>query len=170
MRSFVCFVLLAFSFSLVSQTTIYKVINEDGSISFSDTPSQAGVEVKLSAINTANQLATPKARTTEKEAEEPVNYKLNIESPAPEATIRNNEGRVRVTASMTPSAEGKYYLSLGNEEHTSDSGTFSLSGVPRGEHIYQVSFKDNTGKVIALSEARTLYLHQASVLIRNSIN
>ncbi|WP_395345256.1 DUF4124 domain-containing protein [Ningiella sp. W23] len=151
---------------------IYKIVNADGSITFSDKPANGATEVELSG-NTANVqalVAVPQASTSAPQNEPAIKYQLLITSPEPEATIRDNSGNVSISAKITPSANGTYRLTFAGTEYRSTSGVFSLTDINRGEHKYKVSFIDNSGKLIASSEQRTLYLHQASILIRPSVN
>nr|WP_136250588.1 DUF4124 domain-containing protein [Ningiella ruwaisensis] len=151
-----------------AQTKIYKVVNEDGSISFSDTPMPGAEEIELKgAVNTmqsmnANQ-RPPAAQAQDKTEQE--TYTLSILSPQPEATIRDNNGNVRIASAIQPQIEGSYILNFAGEEYSSKSGAFALTGINRGAHQYSVEFLNNSGKVIASSDTRTLYLHQASAIL-----
>lgn len=170
MRSLILLVLLSVALSVIAQGKIYQIVNEDGSISFSDTPSPGAQEIELSSNMTTMQSAPVVAQGSTPQARPNVNYTLSILSPAPEATIRDNDGRVRISAQIQPKTTGKYLLNFAGQQHTSTSGVFMLEGIDRGAHTYSITFSTNRGKVIASTDERTVYLHQASVLIRNSNN
>jgi hypothetical protein len=155
---------------LSAQGKIYKIVNEDGTISFSDSPAPGAEEITLSpTTNTMQSMlsASPSAPVQNKQAPK---YQLSILSPAPDATVRNNTGKVNIAAQIEPQVRGTYELDFGGEIYTSITGAFNLENINRGSHSYQIKFTDNSGKVIASSESRTLHMHQASVLIRNSVN
>lgn len=170
MRSIVVCILLVVACGLSAQDKIYKIVNKDGTISFSDSPAPGAEELTISTIaNTMQSMhsAAPAAPAQPKQARQ---YQLTILSPEPDATVRNNTGKVNVAAQIDPQVRGTYELDFNGELYTSITGVFNLENINRGSHSYQVKFTDNSGKVIASSESRTLHMHQASVLIRNSVN
>jgi hypothetical protein len=147
---------------------IYKTINKDGTITYSDTPSPGAIEVDF-ASNTSTVVQNPLAKNkqsktiTQKKA---VEYKLTVNSPAAGATIRNTTGNVSISAMITPAANGYYELSLHDKKLRSNSGSFTMEGLERGEYSYQINFVETSGKVIASSEVRRFFIHKPSVLIK----
>jgi hypothetical protein len=170
MRSIVVCILLVMACSLSAQSKVYKIVNKDGTISFSDSPAPGAEEVTLSAITNTMQSMLSTSPTAPVQSKQAPQYQLSILSPAPEATVRNNTGRINIAAQIEPQVRGTYELNFDGEIYTSITGVFNLEDINRGSHSYQVKFADNSGKVIASSESRTLHMHQASVLIRNSVN
>lgn len=155
-----------FTTSHALQCTIYKTINKDGSITYSDQPSPGAIELSLdvntSTMQSVQSTTLPKQMSTSKPQ---IAYTVNILSPAQDATIRNNMGNINIAASVEPKLGGFFQLSINEQIHESANGLFSLSQMDRGSYQYSVKFIDNSGKVIALSKARTLHLHKASSLI-----
>ncbi len=157
--------LTVFSTALVSQTTkIYKTVNEDGSVSFSDKYSEGAILVELNVNTAIVQSQKVPVKPQVKLKESPV-YNVSITQPKDKATIRNNAGIVTIGAKVEPAAAGLYRLSFSGKEIDSTTGQFKLENVNRGTHQYQVSFVSNSGKLIALSPQQELYLHRASKLI-----
>ena len=162
--------LSVFLASTVTAQTIYKVVQADGTILYTDTPQEGASQVELlgNTSNVADSLPTPKIKpqTTEKPSPR---YKVTITSPEPEATIRNNQGNVTITASTTPSFRGRYRLTFdGQSTRINSAGNFTLTGLNRGTHTYHIDILDNKGKTLASSPSQTLYLHQASALINTN--
>ena len=148
--------------------TIYKVEREDGSIVYTDVPSQNAKPLEFDE-KTQNQVtaiptSTPTASTPDKAKP---NYKVIIASPAPEATIRNNMGNITIRATQPNSPRASRYRLVfdGQAIDTNNSGLFQLKGVNRGAHQFKVELTDNKGKTLASSDEQTLFLHQASVFI-----
>lgn len=172
MRHAVLLIMICFTLAVFAEGKIYKIINADGTVSFSDTPSAGAQEVQLDGNMTTIQSAVTAPNrvnsATQNRAEQ--NYTLSILSPAPDATVRDNDGNIRIAAKIQPQSPGMYLLNFAGQQYTSSSGVFTLVGVDRGAHTYNLTFSNNRGKVIASSEERTVYLHQASVLIRRNIN
>ncbi|MFC4700588.1 DUF4124 domain-containing protein [Glaciecola siphonariae] len=170
-------ILLALVFVMgvaTAQTTIYKTVNEDGTVTFSDSPSPGAEKLEFSSPSTTIESAPVSpvntAAQTQQQAQQQTNYRLSILSPSPGATVRNNSGDIRIASRIQPDTAGTYLLDFNGQQYSSQSGVFNLENIDRGEHAYKVLFTDGTGKVIASSEQQTLYLHQASILIRNSNN
>ena len=93
-------------------------------------------------------------------------YTLTIDSPDAEGTVRNNLGEVDIVASISPKASGSFQLLLNGElKSTRPRPVFHLNGLDRGEYSFQVQFVGKSGKILALTEPQTFYLHKASVLI-----
>jgi len=152
--------------ALINSGVVYKTVHEDGTITYSDQASPGAVKVVLdvptSTIKSNVQPTNMPVQTTTKQK---VNYVVSILSPQQEATIRNNLGEISIGASIEPKVGGFFQLHINAQVHESATGMFRLDNMDRGTYQYSVKFIDNSGKVIASSEERKLYLHQASALI-----
>ena len=153
------------STNIVHSQDIYKKINADGSVTFSDKPFEGAEQVDLS--NTAGTIIPAQASQTSTTIAPIVVQKipvLTIESPKHQATIRNNSGTVKIIANVEPKVPGRYLLRLRDRTIESTSGTFSLADLDRGTYPYQINFVDNKGKVIASSPTQRFYLHKNSII------
>ncbi len=147
---------------------IYKTINQDGTITYSDQPTPGAVEVDF-ASNTTTVLQNPIAKTKQLKTikqKTPVEHTLIVNSPAIDETIRNATGNVNISAVVTPNAPGHFELSLHEKKRRSSTGTFLVKDLPRGEYSYQINFIGTSGKVIASSPVRRFFMHKPSVLIK----
>ncbi|WP_414828371.1 DUF4124 domain-containing protein [Alteromonas sp. H39] len=155
---------------------VYKVVKEDGTVLYTDTPVKGSESVSMppSTENVSESIADPaivkRAAASNNAAKEKIEYSVNITTPQPEATIRNNLGNFTITSTATPaSAGGRFQLWFdGSVVETNATGMFHLSGINRGAHDYYIEWIDNKGKTLASTEKQTLYLHQASALINNN--
>lgn len=155
-----------------SQTgTIYKVQREDGSIVYTDVPSENAqpLEFDEKTQNQVTAIPTPTPAVPTRDKAKP-SYKVTIASPAPEATIRNNMGNITIRATQPDSPRASRYRLVfdGQAIETNNSGLFQLKGVNRGAHQFKVELTDNKGKTLASSDEQTLFLHQASVFINRN--
>ncbi|GAB56767.1 hypothetical protein GPUN_2653 [Glaciecola punicea ACAM 611] len=145
---------------------VYKTIHSDGTVTISDKASSDAEAIVLSAPTSTFESNVPALKpllqTTQKLS---VNYKLSILSPQNDATIRSNIGELSIGASIDPRIGGFYQLHINGKVHESAAGMFALRDMERGAYEYSVKFINNSGKLIASSEARRVYLHQASALI-----
>ena len=150
----------------INSVTVYKTVHKDGTVTYSDQASPDAVAEELDVpISTIQSNARPAPSQPQMTSTPKVSYKVNILSPAPEATIRNNVGDLSIGAALEPKVAGFFQLHINGEIHESATGMFRLSNMNRGTYQYSVKFIDNTGKLIASSDVRNVYLHQASALI-----
>lgn len=150
--------------------TIYKVVLEDGTVLFTDKPVKNSQPLAIQST-TANSMPALASPTNNAVANTPSqqSYSVSIRQPANEATIRNNSGDITIASATESKGSFTYQLWFNGEPiQSNNSGLFSLTGINRGAHQYFVQLKDNTGKTLASSEQRTLYLHKASVLINRN--
>ncbi|MCF2948667.1 DUF4124 domain-containing protein [Paraglaciecola aquimarina] len=159
-----------------SAKVVYKTIQADGSVIYSDTPTTSSTPVNLSAMNNVvmpalNNAASkkPNSRQVSKKQNPQVQYQVSIVSPMHEESIRDNSGNVSIRASVSPNGASKYQLIMDNQVvKTQSNSLFELEGVNRGAHLIQIHFIDNSGKILASSQQQTFYLHKASAL--NNVN
>jgi hypothetical protein len=153
--------------AFINSGTVYKTVHKDGTVTYSDQPSPGAVAVEFDVpTSTIQSNVRPSPTQPQINSTPKVNYKVLILSPEPDATIRNNVGELSIGASLEPKVGGFFQLHINDEIHESATGMFRLSSMNRGTYQYSVKFIDNTGKLIASSDTRNVYLHQASALIK----
>ncbi|EGT3626803.1 DUF4124 domain-containing protein [Morganella morganii] len=155
-------------FSMLAQATVYKWVDKDGKVHYSDEPQPNAQVVELKE-KTLNQIALPLPKTDSNNANqaiESIQYKVNITSPAEEETVRDNNGDFDVVATITPELKSQYLMVLkldGNPiGQPQIGGTFKLKNIDRGEHTLVVDALTQNGKVFASSSPRKIFLHQAA--------
>lgn len=83
------------------------------------------------------------------------------------ATIRDNTGSVYVAGRIKPifkrGLKIQLYLDDKPYEEPQPHSMFVLRNIDRGEHIIKMKLLNEQGKVIALSNPITFYMHRASV-------
>lgn len=156
-------------------TQIYKVVQADGTILFTDTPvnNSESFELKGNTNNTTGALARPLPPPTiddAKKKQQAVQYSVSIVTPEQEQTFRDPQGRVTIQAQATPpNKQLNYQLWLSGElTQANKNGTFQLEGLDRGAHEYYIVLADNSGKSLASSEKQTLFMHKPSVLFNRN--
>lgn len=156
----------------VFAATLYKVVNKDGTVTYTDQPVEGAVPVDLGKVNSATMPALAKPKKTlqinsKAKDKKNIEYQLSFSSPVDGQTIRDNLGRVNVSAALSPSGPGIYELFVdGVSVGTSPNPNFTLEGINRGEHSLQMRFKHNSGKILASTSSIVFYLHKASALIK----
>lgn len=160
-------VMLSFA---AAASTLYKVVNEDGSITYTDIPAPGAEPVDLSKVNSAvmpslttNKQTNPQVKPTQKPT---IEYQLSLISPTQEQTVRDNLGNLTVRAKLSPQSAGMFQLVLDGEVvQTQPQPVFELTNLNRGEHTIQVHFLQNRGKILASTPSTVFYLRRASALI-----
>ena len=166
MRAFLLIALLILSAS--SLATVYRWVDENGKVHYSDEPKSNAEAVDLNE-NTQNSMTinTPPQAKESPKTESQINYSVTIISPQEEATIRDNNGDLTVNVSVSPQLPRGAKMTLlvdgvvAVEPQTAP--IFKLTGIYRGEHNLVVNLVTQNGKVLASSSPRKIFLHQASV-------
>lgn len=168
--------LLCLALPLQAAQTVYRWVDAQGVIHFSDQP-QPGTQSETLQVTTqppgkpqpaapvqTNQapLASPSA--TGEEA-----YTIELASPKDQETLRDNEGTIPLQARVhpfTPKQGFQIKVLLDGQETSTLTNQLpvSLSNVERGSHQIQLQLLDKDGKVLASSSSITVYLHRASAL------
>jgi hypothetical protein len=106
-------------------------------------------------------------------AQETPGYRLSIVNPGNDTTVFSDPGNVRVQAAVVPQlANGDQVELLVDGEPAGPPSTtldFSLTGIPRGQHLVQARVIDSTGNVDAISPSSIFYVWQASRLFHNRV-
>ncbi|WP_372871227.1 DUF4124 domain-containing protein [Shewanella sp.] len=154
---------------LNAQAAVYKWVDKDGKVHYSDKPQENAEVVDLKETS-ANQirLEVPAAPPRNDDKPEAIEYQISILSPEQDETIRNNDGDFNVSASITPEppANALWVLRIDGKvwNDAMEVPFFNVKGIDRGEHSIEVQLIARNGKVIASSKPRTLFLHRTSVL------
>ncbi|MCZ6640524.1 MAG: DUF4124 domain-containing protein [Gammaproteobacteria bacterium] len=175
---------LIMSSGALAASKIYRTVDEDGNVIFTDVPprgDQAAKTVELDSFNTYESegkttLRSPDGRELwiiEDETDEDgppvvVNYQfLGITSPENDATIRDNAGNLRIAAKISPELRPGHTLRLlldGSPQQTSRNPDFYLSNVDRGTHRLAVEVVDELGTVLITSPASVVHMMRHTVL------
>ena len=148
---------------------VYMYRNEDGSLVFTDSPTDTSSEVNMNV----NPITTPSYDTSilDQDLSKPKPAKateISIVDPVQKSTIRDNTGSFYVSGRITPKFEPGMRVTLlvdGKQYGKAQSkALFPLRNIHRGEHSLQLKLMDRSGKVIAESEMITIYMFRNSKL------
>ena len=104
---------------------IYKVVNQDGSVTYTDKPVVNAEPVELGPDN---RMSTPtpqpqpvQTATTTSKASKPKPV-IEVVQPKPEATVRNNAGNMTIAANVSNAdKQGKFKLYINDSLDVSNS-------------------------------------------------
>lgn len=165
----------------VSFAQIYKWTDSQGVVHFSDNPHQGAqtVDVQVqkgySTPKPSNGTETDDHTTSGAKIDEEAYYtSVSIVQPEKEATIRNNQGLVVVSAQVEPKLRGTDLVQIlfdGTPLGDPQSAlVFQLTGVLRGAHTVAVQLLDKDGKTLKVSKPVTFYMHQTTVNMIKKMN
>lgn len=164
LRSFILLLFVA----LPTSAAVYKWVDEDGKVHYSDSP-KAGAEKVVPKKHSNITLVAPSTPVTPAEAlPEAPKYQIGFQSPEQNATVRNNNGQLELSISVEPQLASRHRVQLLLDNKVvrtlGGGGNFALDNLDRGEHQLQAQVIDNHGKVLASSPTRTVFLHRHSQL------
>lgn len=150
---------------------VYKWVDEQGNVVYSDQPRPGAEQVKVPPVSTypAPPLPPRTAGADAPKAPAPAYTQVSIVQPSHDSTVRNNAGVVVISALLEPPLRSdlghQIVLSMDGEPVGEPGPTtaIQLSNVDRGTHTLQVSVVDDAGEVLASSEPSTFHMRRVSI-------
>lgn len=168
-RMLYCIVLIFIALlGSVTAGTLYKKVNKDGSVEYSDQPFTGAKPVEFT-INNQTQLPPLRrqqdsGRHTNSQA---TDYAISIQSPSPQQSIRSNSGDLTIMVQTTPALTRGLLVQLfiNNAPHgkPSQHTVFKVKNIDRGEVKIKAQLITSYGNVLASSPEAIVYLHRATV-------
>ena len=154
--SFVCFI---FSVSVIAET-VYKKTNPDGSVSFTDVPSENSKEIKIRKPTTFSPPPPPKFTLPTKKLKPNYNYVVEIKQPVHDSTIVNKPD-VTVSITIQPRLSNyghKIRYQLDELSAVSPSTSKVFKNVSRGTHKLQITVVDQNGNAVSPVTSSTFHM------------
>lgn len=154
---------------------IYKWVDENGQMNFSDIPRDGATEIELAPAQTfsvpsAQSAATSSSATTRVAgSKEVASYEaMEIVNPATEETIWNTGGEVTVSVSLQPGLQTGHQIRLYIDGKplpnlAPNSSSLQISEVPRGQHQLRAEVRDQNGEVLITAQPTTFFYQQTAV-------
>ncbi|MEQ8231965.1 MAG: DUF4124 domain-containing protein [Gammaproteobacteria bacterium] len=165
-------VLLVLACIDAAATEVYRWVDEDGNVIFSDVPRPGAEQIHVDDVSTVPAQPVPAQRTrTEATAsgDGPAYDTLRIAAPADEATIRNQQQlgvEVRLDPALDAGAGHRIQFYYDGETYGEPVAATSTVVQPleRGTHKIGAAVVDASGKALLSAEPVTIYVHQTSIL------
>lgn len=150
--------------SYVIADSVYKTVDENGKITYSDTPTGTKIDpVDLPQINTAPEVKT-QTYNSPAPKQQAAQYRVSIASPSQGAQILAGQRNLSVTANIQPALGNGYsaQLYMNNSPYggAQASANFVVKEITRGEHQVSVAVLNPAGNVVARSNNVTVYVHR----------
>ncbi|MDT8438500.1 MAG: DUF4124 domain-containing protein [Wenzhouxiangellaceae bacterium] len=164
---------LGLSLTATAQTAIYKTVDENGNVVYTDQrPDDNSEPMKLpelsvvSPVDIGDSNAVQNPEQAAPAAQAVAVPTLRLLSPSHEQTFQNTGGVLPVSIAVDgelPPGSQLAYLVDGEVRQTGTSTRVSLEEVFRGEHQVQVQLRAANGRVLAGTEPVTVFMHQTSI-------
>lgn len=164
--------LLAFTTAADAQETtrVYKKVNPDGSITFTDEPPDEGAEAidvqEVQTVPAGQPFQRPQATADQPQVIETRYADFRITRPTNEETFWNIGATLQVTVAMQDALKEGHmirFLFNGTPVTQSRDRSVVLSEVFRGQHTLQAQIVDNNGQTLASAGPVTFFVHQTSI-------
>ena len=162
----------------LAHAQVYKWVDEDGVVHFSDQPRAGAEELNLPATPAPRVQPGPRASAAadaasaeEEEAApepDPGYESLAVVSPAAEETLWNIGGTLNVTLALQPGLKPGHQVRIyfDGAVRTVSGTSFQLPEVYRGMHNIQAEIVDEAGELQIRSVNHRFYVQQTSVVGR----
>ncbi len=161
--SMLCFLLLT-----AASAEVYRSVDEDGNVVFTDQPSPDAELIEVDELQTISPPPPRRAFKYEKKREKAKKYtQISITSPQNDMAIRNNSGSVTVSVSTTPVLAHDHSLVLyldGKESVLGAATSKMFTNIDRGTHQIRAVVKDGEGRILISSKSVTFHLLRQSVI------
>ncbi len=163
--------LLVLTTPSVSAAGVYKNVQPDGTIVYSDRPAEGAEEIKLPELQTYTPAPIPESDTAgaarTEAGSESAGYKtVAISSPENDATLRDNAGNVSVNLRIEPPLKPNHTVDIRMDGKSIGKGRGSavnLTNVDRGTHTLEAVIVDESGKEIGRTGSVVFHLNRASI-------
>ena len=159
----------ALSTTVIAQTSVYKSVNEEGIVEYSDQPREGAETIKVKnpqsvTLPKGSDVFTPSEN--DKESDSNNTYQsIVITQPANDSAFNSGSGQVSISSETSPSLSSSHSIQLvvdGTRYNSNKSGSFSLSNVDRGTHQVQVNVINEAGDTLISSDITTFTLHRTT--------
>jgi hypothetical protein len=158
-------ILLSLLVCLPSNAEIYRWVDADGRVHFSDRPTRDAerVDVRFSAPTGLNPASTLGPSSPDEAYRGPY-AELDILTPGVDETLTESESGVPVSLRLDPALIGGHRLLLlldGNALPVEGTHTqFKLTGLSAGSHRLQLQIRGTDDRIVAQSAPRAFQLRQ----------
>lgn len=153
--------IIALFITLPLSAEVYRSVDKDGNVVFSDEESPGSEKVIVPEVQTISPPAAGPS-TYKRPALKTMAYKeLAVASPADDEAVRDNAGNISVSVTFQPELFFGDTLVLymdGTEVGSNKQGSFSLKNVDRGTHQLRAVIKDSNGRIRKSSKSSSFHM------------
>ncbi|MDR9437767.1 MAG: DUF4124 domain-containing protein [Thiohalophilus sp.] len=162
MKNYCMIALLLLTLPVAAADKVYKKVNPDGSVEYSDQPIEGSEEMSVDQAPATRFEKSPDInyQPPERDRADSSSYEVSITSPGNDESIRDNAGNVTLRGSVEPGLRGGHQLRwrLDGEPLAQSGATVSLTNMDRGTHTVKLEVVNNDGEVLGASSSVTFHL------------
>jgi uncharacterized protein DUF4124 len=164
MRLFITTLCLIFSLALTAE--VYRSVDKNGNVVFTDQPSPDAELIELDELQTIDAPSTGNFEYTPPPEKPAPRYSaVTIISPQNDVAIRDNAGNVTVNIATQPDLRSSDELVLfmdGKEIILGKSTAKALTALDRGTHQLRAAIRDANGRILQSSPSVIFHLLRQS--------
>ena len=165
--------LLGMTLAIPAQAEIYRSVDAEGNVIFSDVPMENAEKVEIREPTTYKALPYKSIQPATKKTpdERQIRYRLDIVAPKEKETILDNQGNLPVDVTLQPALHLKaghrlrIVLDDGKPVFTTTT-PYVLRNVYRGTHTLRVHVVDAQGKPLSPEQRVTVFMRRHSRLFK----
>jgi hypothetical protein len=159
---------IAFASPASATTVLYRWVDADGIVHYSDRPVPGAQKMQISAAQTYKSppISGPTTRRASAQPAAPQYHSVAITSPTEGQTFANTGGKVDAAASVDPplaAGHQLWFLLDGARQPDPADGLATSFEVGRGTHTLAAAVIDDQGREVATAPPVTFYVLQHSV-------
>lgn len=167
MKNYCIILLLLFTLPVLAADKVYKKVNPDGTVEYSDQPIEGSEEIVVEQAPATRFEKSPDInyQPPVRDREDASRYEVTITSPGNDESIRANTGNVTLQGNVQPGLQGGHQLrwTLDGEPLDQTGPTVNLTNVDRGTHSVRLEVVARDGTVLGTSEPVTFHLLRHSI-------
>jgi hypothetical protein len=151
-------------------TTVYKWVDENGVIHYSDQPHENAQKLQVQGVQTySSRAAATPAPSSEPEANSPPNpYKgCAVAQPLDQQNLPNAQSVfIRVQSDPVPRPGDRIFITMDGQELNGGQATglsYNVTPIDRGQHTVQAQIRGGGDQVLCQTPAVTFYVQQTNL-------
>jgi hypothetical protein len=149
-------------FMAAAHADVYRSVDENGNVVYSDKPSEGAVKIDVKDAQTIKLPPAPPIKSEPPPKEDVPRYNsVAISYPADDEAIRENSGDITIQIAVDPGLHAGDVISLLMDDKEVASGpatSVTLKNVDRGTHTLEARVVGGDGDTLASSETVTFHL------------
>jgi hypothetical protein len=168
----IAFTLMSLVCSVALATTVYKWVDENGVIHYSDQPHPNAQKLQIEGVQTYSSrgasVPAPGGSAPEARAEAARPYQgCAVAQPLDQQNLPNAQSVfIRVQTDPVPRAGDRIYITLDGQGLNGGEPTgmsFNVTPIERGAHTVQAQVRDNSGQILCQTPSVTFYVQQPNL-------
>jgi hypothetical protein len=153
-------------FGAVAQAAVYKKVDADGNVTFSDVPDKSAQLINVAPISTVPAMSQDEISKTLNEDPQQnnvnINYSIHIVSPAPDQTYHRAVDAFAANVEVKPEMKNGDHLVLLVDGKTSGQN-IPADGLDRGQHQFEAKVLSSNGRTLK-SQSVTFFVQQPNIV------